>query len=464
MVTYPTATSGELLAGRYALGETLGSGGTGTVWLAHDRVLDRAVALKLLTAGGSDEIERERMRVEAKLAGSVVHPGIAQVYDYGEFRGEGGEDDLTPYIVMEHVEGTTLWRTLREQRTLSARRVMDLVGQVAAALHVAHGAGIVHRDLKPGNILVTHDGRAVLVDFGIARSSDVEPLTRTGAIVGTVDYLSPEQAQGRTATTASDVYSLGMVAYEALTGLKPFHRENQVATALAHLNDRAPALPDDVPPAVADLVVRMIAKDPRRRPTAAEVAQTAAALAEEPVLPPPPSRAVLARLRTPLWRTDAWRSRWMQVAAAAVVGAVVVGGLVAAKPSAAVVPDVEGLTYAAARAELADAGLEAERVWHDGRGERGTVLDQKPAPGKRAGKGPVVLQVASGEAVVDGSALVGLSYEEAARRLVEQGMVPIRQRAQRPGADGTVVTALPNGRLELGTMVTLTIGFDPANR
>lgn len=467
----------ERFAGRYELGDVLGAGGTGTVRCAHDTVLDRPVAIKLLRAGGADEVDRARMRIEAQLAGSLVHPGIAQVYDYGEDRENGangaGSDALTPYIVMEYVEGTSLWHTLRERRTLPPEQVMDVVGQVAAALRVAHAAGIVHRDLKPGNILLTGEAaaghqRAVLVDFGIARAADLDPLTQTGTIVGTVDYISPEQTQGRSAGTHSDVYSLGMVAYEALSGLKPFRRENQVATALAHLHDEAPPLPDDVPPPVAALVTRMIAKDPEQRPTADEVARVATALADPtaevraPVLPPPPSPRRVAAAKVPLWRRETLRSRRLQVAGAAVVVAVAVGSMVAARPSPPVVPDLEGMTASEAQAAVEDLGLTVEREPVDGRSERGTVLDQQPSAGSRAEDGSVLLSVASGRAVVDPAGLVGLEYDEAARRLVSLGMVPVRREAERPGADGTVVTALPQGRLKVGSMVTLTVGVPPS--
>ncbi len=169
----------DLFVGRYELDEVLGSGGTGVVRRARDTVLDRPVALKLLRPGSGDEVVRARLRAEARLAGALVHPGVAQVYDYGE---DASGDEPAPYIVMQYVEGTSLWHVLRERRTLPADEVMDLVAQTASALEAAHAAGIVHRDLKPSNILVTDEGRAVLVDFGIARTLDSEPLTATGTV------------------------------------------------------------------------------------------------------------------------------------------------------------------------------------------------------------------------------------------------------------------------------------------
>ena len=459
--------------GRYALGEVLGSGGSGVVRLAHDTVLDRPVAIKLLKAGADDEVLRARLRAEAQLAGSLQHPGIAQIFDYGEADTEG---DATPYIAMQYVEGTSLWSILRDRRTLPVEEVMGLVAQIARALQAAHDAGIVHRDLKPSNVLVTHEGRAVLVDFGIARSSDADPLTSTGTIVGTADYVSPEQCAGHSATALSDVYSLGMLSYECLTGHKPFHRESPVATALAHLNEPAPTLPDDVPDPVRQLVAAMVEKDPADRPSsAAEVAERAAALSgavtdatramavsgAAPVLPPPPTPARKAAVRTPPWRREALRSRRIQVSAAAVAVTVAVTVFVAARPSAPVVPDVDGLTWSEASALLEERGLEAEREPTDGSSaDRGTVLGSEPEAGERVDDGTVVLSVASGRVVLATDDVAGLTYAEAARELVRLGLVPARRDVPRPGGDGTVVTAVPSGRMAVGTMVTLNVGTD----
>jgi serine/threonine-protein kinase len=459
----------DLFVGRYELGEVLGSGGTGVVRRARDTVLERPVALKLLRAGTSDEVVRARLRAEAQLAGALVHPGVAQVYDYGE---DDSGDEPAPYIVMQYVEGTSLWHVLRERRTLPAEEVMDLVAQTASALTAAHGAGIVHRDLKPANILVTDDGRAVVVDFGIARTLDAEPLTATGTIIGTADYISPEQTRGETATTLSDVYSLGMVAYECLSGHKPFHRETQVATALAHLQDEAPQLGGDVPAGVRRLVTRMIAKDADARPTAAEVSEAAARLRDlagapdptQPVLPPPPPPAAVRAVRTPIWRAPALRSRRLQVGAAAVAVTLALTAFVAARPSAVRVPDLRGMSAAAAVDALERRDLDMERrLVDDSSARRGVVLGQDPAPGTSSEHGSVVVvEVASGETSLAPEDVSGLGYERAARVLVAHGLVPVRQDVERPGGDGTVVTATPVGRLPVGTTVTLTVGVAPS--
>ena len=453
----------DLFAARYTLGDVLGSGGSGVVRRAHDTVLDRAVAIKLLRTGADDDVLRARLRAEAQLAGSLHHPGIAQVYDYGEVE---VRDEPTPFLVMQYVEGTPLSGLLRESRALPASQVMDLVAQIADALRVAHASGIIHRDLKPSNVLVTRTGRAVLVDFGIARTCDTEPLTMTGTLVGTADYVSPEQCSGRSATPRSDLYSLGMLAYECLTGHKPFHRESPLATALAHLHDEVPPL-TEVPPAVAALVAQLVEKDPERRPVdASEVARRARSLVRDQtattgvVLPPPPAPRVRAAARRPFWRSEGFRSRHVQVAAAAVAVTLLGTIFVSARPPSARVPDVEDMRWGEARQVVAERGLEVERQVVDDPGtDRGTVLGQAPEAGAATdARTVVVLEVASGRAVLDPDEVVGLTYDKAARILVGLGLVPLRNEVARPGGDGTVVTALPVGRLAAGTIVTLTVG------
>ena len=449
--------------GRYELREQVGAGGTGSVRLGHDTLLDRPVAVKLLRGDASDETVRARMRAEAQLAGSLIHPGIAQVYDYGE---ESAGDEPAPYIVMEYVEGTSLWQVLRERRTLPATEVMDIVAQVAAALQVAHEAGIVHRDLKPANMLLTPEGRVVLVDFGIARTVDAEPLTLTGTIIGTADYISPEQSEGRPATNRSDLYSLGMVAYECLTGRKPFRRETDIATALAHLREEAPPLGPDVPGPVRALVEQMIAKNPEDRPAdAADVESRAAILcAPSSVLLPPPApvhdvRAPAPGWRHPLLRHPVLKSRRLHVAAAVLVAAVAGSVFVGARSPAVRVPDLRGERASVAVQRLEGNGLDVRRRFaDDSHARQGTVLAQRPAAGTQADDGRVVtLTVATGRTDLAADDVLGEPYDEAARDLVELGLVPSRvYRSQADGA-GTVVAVHPTGRMPLGSEVTLIV-------
>jgi serine/threonine-protein kinase len=257
-------TSTKLLGGRYQLLERLAGGGMGEVWRAEDQRLSRWVAVKVLRPEYADNDEfRERLRIEGRIAASVSHPGLARVYDYGV--------DATnePYLVMEFVDGRPLSAILVQERTMAPVRVLGIVAQVAAGLFCAHRAGLVHRDVKPGNLLVRDDGTVKITDFGIARAAGDAPLTRTGMIMGTPQYLSPEQASGRTATPASDLYSLGLIAYECLTGYPPFEGD-ALGVALAHRDQAMPPLPATVPEPVARLIDALTEKNPVARPPDAD--------------------------------------------------------------------------------------------------------------------------------------------------------------------------------------------------
>jgi eukaryotic-like serine/threonine-protein kinase len=257
-----------VLSHRYRLDERLASGGMGEVWKATDELLGRPVAVKVLKEQYlSDESFRERFRAEARFAASLAHCGIAQVYDYGE------QDDLA-YLVMELVPGETLSRILSVQGRLSTDTTLDIIGQAARALNVAHNAGIIHRDIKPANLMVSAEGIVKITDFGIARGGGSTTMTQTGQVMGTAQYVSPEQATGRRITPSSDLYSLGVVAYECLAGMPPFAADTPIALALMHVREEPPPLPSDVPSAVRALVGAMMAKDPEDRPAnAREIAE-----------------------------------------------------------------------------------------------------------------------------------------------------------------------------------------------
>ena len=235
----------------------------GEVWVAEDQLLGRRVAVKVPHTVGDDGFA-ERLMNEARQAAAVRHPGIAAVYDVHS-------DDAQPYLVLELVDGHPLSRILAEQGRLSSERTQNLVGQVAAALAAAHACGLVHRDIKPANLLVTADGVVKVTDFGIARAVDGSSVTATGLVVGTAQYLSPEQATGRPAGPASDVYALGLVAWECLAGRRPFVGD-AMQVLHAHREQPVPPLPDSVPDDVAGVVIAMLDKDPGARPTAAQVA------------------------------------------------------------------------------------------------------------------------------------------------------------------------------------------------
>ncbi len=440
--------------------ERIGSGGMGTVFRAHDARLDRTVAIKLLLAGGDvDEVMRARLQAEARFAGALQHPGIVQVFDYGE---DTSGPERVPYVVMQFVEGRPLRQLIRERAALPSATVASMLQDLAEALAVAHAAGIVHRDLKPSNILVTEAGRAVLVDFGIARSDSVEPLTETGQIMGSADYLSPEQVRGRRATAAADVYALGIVAYQCLSGRSPFRRETPAATALARLQDDAPALGPDVPAPMRTLVQRMTARVPEDRPTAAEVAASAATLDQQPTVVLPP----MAPTRT---RSDhSWdRRRLVAVGVAAAIVLAVTGVILgqghdATPPAGAadlVVPSVAGQPVARATRTLKATGFDVRTRLVDGPAEPGEVVHQSPDPGDYTGADPatVTLRVSSGWVVLAGTDLVGTTYDAARRMVTELGLTP--QRIDQPSSTGvgTVVAVDPDGRLRVGAPVTLTV-------
>src|SRR3954447_21801833 len=266
-------TSGLTFGGRYQLSSRIAIGGMGEVWEATDLVIGRTVAIKILKDEYlGDPGFLERFRAEARHAALVNHEGIANVFDYGE-------EDGSAYLVMELVPGEALSTILERERVLPTDKVLDIVAQTASALQAAHMAGLVHRDIKPGNLLITPEGRVKITDFGIARIADQVPLTATGQVMGTVQYLSPEQASGHPASPATDTYSLGIVAYESLAGKRPFTGESQVAIAMAQINEQPPPLPPTVAAPVQNLVLAMIAKKPEDRPAStAAVARAATAL------------------------------------------------------------------------------------------------------------------------------------------------------------------------------------------
>lgn len=259
---------------RYALERPVGAGGYCEVWRATDTVLGRPVAVKMLHPGYAQQPEAlARFKAEALHAGALSHQNIARVYDYRE------PDGGPPYLVMEMVEGPTLAEVLG-RGALGAVRTMDVVAQVAAGLQAAHSVGLVHRDITPANILFAPDGTVKITDFGIAHAVGSIPLTATGTVLGTPGYIAPERVCGYQTGPASDLYALGIVAYECLTGARPFVGP-PLEVAIAHRDRPLPALPASVPGEVAALVMMLTAKDPAWRPSSAgEVADRAARLRE----------------------------------------------------------------------------------------------------------------------------------------------------------------------------------------
>jgi len=268
----------QLLAARYRIERPLGQGGMATVYLAHDEELDRPIALKILADNlAGDATFRDRFEREARLAARLSHPNVVRVFDVGE-------SDGRPFIVMEYVEGDTLADELVRHGPLPPARAVELALQICSGLEAAHASGLVHRDVKPRNLLLRPDGVLKIADFGIARAAESTRVTEIGTILGTAAYLAPEQAQGLEATPAADLYSVGAVLYELLTGQVPY-----TATSLVELTAKqqaGPPAPIAGAPALLELaVIRCLEPDPSERPASAAALAAELAATEAPTIP-----------------------------------------------------------------------------------------------------------------------------------------------------------------------------------
>ena len=330
-----TATDAPRIGGRYDISDTLGRGGMATVYRARDTQLERDVAVKLMRADlAEDPVFEARFVNEARNAASISHPNVVTVLDFGT-------DGPGPYLVMELVEGGELSGLIARDGPLPPKRAAAIAAEVADALEAAHARGIVHRDVKPGNILIAADGHPRVADFGIARATGEQSLTGTGTSLGTVDYFSPEQARGEAATAASDIYALGVVLYEMLTGQRPFSGETPYAVAVARLDAPPPdprAVRRSIPKALATVVQRAMATDPAARyPSASEMAAALAAWLSRRPTP----RSAAARGAAAAGRRSRRRG-----AAAPAAAAIAPEPVAAAAPAAA--PEAETRVAAAA--------------------------------------------------------------------------------------------------------------------
>jgi eukaryotic-like serine/threonine-protein kinase len=429
------AGQGTSLAGRYRLDAPVASGGAGQVWRAVDLVLGRVVAVKVLRPdAASDPEARARFHAEACNASRLSHPGVAQVYDFGE---DGSPN--RPFLVMELVDGPSLAEELAGG-PLGQGRTVDLIAQVAAGLHAAHSAGIVHRDIKPANLLITADGQVKITDFGIASVARDAPQTSSGILVGTPAYLAPERAAGKPATAASDLYSLGVVGYECLTGAPPFHGP-ALEVAEAHVRTPFPALPATVPGEVGTLIAALTAKDPWTRPSSArEVAEQAGRLLGGErigwagAIPPPPASSD-SPAAVPLTLADARATQAYQPA---------FGSKAARRPRAR--PRKAGAGLAAA-AVLTAAGLAGWQASLAGAARpHGTVA----VPGRPAAP-------AAPMALVRSARLEGEQAGTVLADLRRHGLRPLLSwvptSAQPPG---TVLSVYPDGALPPDTVVQVT--------
>lgn len=260
---------GQIIHRRYRLDTQIAHGGMGEVWKAWDTVLHRTVAVKVLRSDVlADHQHLARLRAEARNSADLAHPNIAALFDYYEEDGAG-------FIIMEYVPNESLAQIYKREGRMDPARLLAILSQVARGLYVAHERGVIHRDVKPANIMVAPNGQVKITDFGVSYSTNQAPITAAGMVVGTAQYISPEQAQGKKATPQSDIYSLGVVAYEGLAGHRPFTGATPVDIAAAQVNDPVPPLPADTDPQLAAYVMRMLAKDPAQRPrTALDVSHT----------------------------------------------------------------------------------------------------------------------------------------------------------------------------------------------
>lgn len=290
----------ELIGEDYALQHVIGHGGMSTVWLATDTRTDEEVAVKVLRPEFADNAEfLSRFRNEAQASEGIDSPNVVRTFDYRELPDPSGNTFC--FIAMEYVRGETLAERLLKETSISEAETLDILEQAANGLAIIHSMGMVHRDMKPGNLLIAEDGTVKIADFGIAKAAEAVPLTRTGMVVGTAQYVSPEQAQGKQVTAATDVYSLGVVGYEMLAGRRPFAGDSSVSVAIAHINKQPRPLPREISQPTRDLIGVSLRKDPERRyqdGTALARAIATVRSGKRPLLPEPRNGMADAKTQT----------------------------------------------------------------------------------------------------------------------------------------------------------------------
>lgn len=467
---------GSVVDGRYRVLRKVGSGGMADVWLAEDTHLQRQVALKVLHRHFAQDREFvARFQREAESAAGLAHPNVVAVYDRGE-------DDGINYIAMQYVEGPTLKQLI--DRGLTPEQAVPLVRQVLEAARFAHRNGIVHRDLKPQNVIINADGAAVVTDFGIARAG-LSEITQTGSVMGTPQYLSPEQAQGFDVTAVSDLYSIGVMLYEALTGRVPFEGESAVAVAMKQVSQvpqRPSSINPQVSPALDGVVMRALEKEPGQRFQSADafIAALDAAMrdpgtagtAEYAALPPVVAAPVEV-LDDEEEERRRRRRRWLIAAAVAIVVGILIG-LLLTRDSTTNVPNVTGETRSAAttRLELNGFPVEVEEV--KVAAPKGTVMEQDPLPGEAdedcsflgffCSKPTVNLTVSGGPGNGTVPGVSGLTQEEATKRLEAAGFeVAVNRVNSASVEEGLVVNSEPSGGSTAtnGSTVTINVSRGP---
>ena len=463
---------GTVVDERYELKAKIGSGGMADVWLAEDRELDRNVAIKILHDRFAQDKEFvQRFQREAQSAAGLQHPNVVGIFDRGVFRD-------TYFIAMEYVDGPSLKDLVKGG--MGTQDAIDFTRQILGAARFAHRKGIIHRDLKPQNVLIDAEGRARVADFGIARGGENSDITATGSVMGTAQYLSPEQAQGKPTTPRSDIYSIGVILYEALTGRVPFEGDSAVAVALKQVSEaprRPSAINPNVPPALDAVVMRALAKDPDARFKDADAFLRALDAAERaPDRPRPQDTAAFAAV-TPEGETDLaeedeyylvepierrGRWRWFAIALlAAGVAALVAYALT--RPSHVAVPDVIGQNVDVASQALDSKGFDVAIKAVPSGAPRNQVVEQDPIPTDRGGGkaeegSTVTLSVSSGPAIVAVPDVTGLSQADALKRLQNVGFrVNTRQQYSNTVHKGDVIGTDPAAGTQLSTANPVTL-------
>ena len=459
-------TEGEVVDGRYRLERRLGSGGMADVWLAEDTELGRPIALKVLhDRFAQDSQFVERFRREAAAAAGLMHPNVVGVFDRGEVDG-------TYYIAMEYVEGSSLKELI--DRGLNVAQAVEITRQILAAERFAHEHGIVHRDIKPQNVIVDPAGRVRVLDFGIARAGASE-ITQTGSVMGTAQYLSPEQAQGLDVAPSSDIYSTGVVLYEMLTGRVPFEGDSAVAVALKQVSEQAAppsSLNPAVPPALDAVVLRALAKDPVNRFTTAEEFSRALDAAEaDPhnvsdtamfaAVDPEAEAAAAAEERRRR------RRRWIMIGLLAAVLAGLLAILLINRLAAdqVRVPGVTGTDVERAVDELEAAGFEVDVDEFANDAPRGRVLEQDPRAGEEVEEGSTVtISVSSGPGRGVVPDVVDQPEAEAVEELEDAGFrVKSRRETSTDVDEGSVIRSNPSPglRAKRGSTVAIFVSTGP---
>ena len=484
-------TTPRLLGSRYEIGETLGYGGMAEVHRGRDVRLGREVAVKVLRADlARDPSFQARFRREAQAAASLNHPAIVAVYDTGEEDVYGNQ----PYIVMEYVEGRTLRDVLKIEGRLMPRRAMEIVADVCAALDFSHRNGIVHRDVKPGNVMITRTGAVKVMDFGIARAvaDNAATVTQTAAVIGTAQYLSPEQARGENVDARSDVYSTGVLLFELITGHPPFTGDSPVAVAYQHVRENPPppsTINPDVPPELDAIVLKAMAKNPANRyQSAGEMradlirAINGRPVEAEPVMTADEVTTVLGGPRTgqypagygtgvtgrpPTAQPKKDRSPWFWVGIIAAALLVIAAGtfgivqLLGGEGDEVTVPNVVGQTQAQATRTLQDAGLTPQiTTGVSTPQQKGQVVSTDPAAGFGLKKGATVsVVVGAGPAQLTLEDYKGQQYADAAAQLQSKKLRPVRNDVNNSAPVGQVISSNPpaNSQVTEGARITLNV-------